>query len=243
MTRHFNPRDLQFYMTMPTPCPYLPGRQERKLFTQIDPISGHDLTEYLTHSGFRRSQNVLYRPACETCNACRSLRVLVNDFTPTKSMKRVLSRNQDLRRIVQEPYATREQFALMQKYLLSRHADGGMAEMDFARYEMMVEDGASITDVVEYRLPDDTLIAAVLIDHLSDGMSMVYSFFDPEQSHRSLGNYMILDHIQRCKDDVMPTLYLGYWVENSQKMDYKARYKPHQILGLMGWYNPEDDNE
>ena len=235
MTRPFNTQRLQFYMTMPTPCPYLPGRLERKIFTQLDPLSGPHLNDFLTHSGFRRSQNVLYRPACENCRECRSLRVLVDQYKPSRNMRRILSKNEDLLSASCPPLATKEQFSLLQTYLLNRHAGGGMTEMDFYRYEMMVEECASQTEIVEYRDSDEKLIACVLIDRLSDGLSMVYSFFDPSLSSRSLGKFMILDHIDRCQKDHMQYLYLGYWVPGSPKMDYKSRFRPCEVLGVNGW--------
>lgn len=235
MTRPFNPQRLQFYLTLPTPCPYLPGRMERKIFTQLDPISGLGLNDYLTHSGFRRSQNVLYRPACETCRECRSLRVRINEFLPSKSMKRTVSKNSDLSRKICDPVATREQFDLLQKYLHYRHFGGGMTDMDFIRYEMMAEECASATDIVEYRNETNELVACALVDYLSDGLSMVYSFFNPELKSNSLGNFMILDHISRAKSMNMSFLYLGYWVNGSPKMDYKARFRPSEVLGPNGW--------
>lgn len=244
MTQAVDTQKLQFYMTVPSPCPYLPGRMERKIFAQLDPITGPYLNNYLTHSGFRRSQNVLYRPACENCQSCKSLRVDVAKFNPTKSMKRVLSKNRDLTAEVTLAIATDEQFDLLQKYLNSRHLGGGMSEMDYARYEMMVEECATETQIIEYRNQDKRLIACVLIDVLMDGYSMVYSFFDPDEDQRSMGHFMILDHLRRCKADEHPWLYLGYWVKESRKMDYKARYQPCQILGVYGWqYMDEDDDE
>ena len=235
MSRPFDPHRLQFYMTIPSPCPYLPGRLERKLFTQLDPFAGPQLNDYLTHAGFRRSQNVIYRPACETCSACRSLRVAARDFMPSRNMRKVIKRNADLTRAVEEAYATREQFTLLQTYLHNRHPDGGMTDMDFRRYEMMVEECASSTEVIEYRNAEGSLIACVLVDGLSDGFSMVYSFFDPRCSSRSLGNFMILDQIARVREASLSYLYLGYWVPGSPKMDYKARYRPCEVLGPNGW--------
>lgn len=235
MTQAFDPNTLQFYLTIPSPCPYLPDRMERKIFTQLDPISGPYLNNYLTHAGFRRSQNVIYRPACEQCRECQSMRISVETFTPGKSFKRVLAKNSDITRTVSESFATQEQFDLLHRYLTSRHMGGGMSDMDFFRYEMMVENSATHSEIVEYRIADNTLVACVLIDVLSDGFSMVYSFFDPNLSNHSLGNFMILDHIQRCKDTYLPYLYLGYWVKGSPKMHYKAKFSPCEILGKDGW--------
>jgi len=214
---------------------------ERKIFTQLDPLSGPHLNNYLTHAGFRRSQNVIYRPACEACRECKSLRIIAQKFRATKSLRRTLARNAELTRHIAEPLATTEQFDLLQRYLLSRHEGGGMSDMDFYRYEMMVEQCASDTEIVEYRDAHNNLVAAVLIDVLEDGLSMVYSFFDPEQASRSLGNYMILDHLDRCQMEGLPHLYLGYWVDGSPKMSYKSRFTPSEILGANGWRPIEDE--
>lgn len=213
---------------------------ERKIFTQLDPLSGPHLNNYLTHAGFRRSQNVIYRPACEACRECKSLRIIAREFDATKSMRRTLARNADITRHITEPLATQEQFDLLQRYLLSRHEGGGMSDMDFYRYEMMVEECASETEIVEYRDADNRLIAAVLIDVLEDGLSMVYSFFEPDMKSRSLGNYMIIDHLDRCQMEGLSHLYLGYWVDASPKMSYKSRFQPSEILGANGW-RPLDD--
>ena len=235
MTRPFDPNRLQFYLTIPSPCPYLPDRMERKIFTQLDPLSGPHLNNYLTHAGFRRSQNVIYRPACEACRECKSLRILTAEFALTRSMRRILNKNTDISRNIAEPLATREQFDVLERYLNTRHHGGGMSDMDFYRYEMMVEQCASDTEIVEYRDNQNHLIACVLTDVLNDGLSLVYSFFDPDLSRRSLGNYMILDAIERCRYEGQPYLYLGYWVEDSPKMDYKAKFKPAEVLGSQGW--------
>ena len=235
MTQPFDPNRLQFYLTIPAPCPYLPGRMERKIFTQLDPLTGPHLNNYLTHAGFRRSQNVIYRPACESCRECRSLRIRTAEFTPRKNFRRIMNANKDLTISIEEAFATEEQYDLLHRYLMSRHHGGGMSEMDFVRYEMMVEECSAETEIVEYRDKDNTLIAAVLIDRLQYGLSMVYSFFDPEAHKRSLGNLMILDQIKRCQSLGLVYLYLGYWVDGSPKMDYKARYQPCEILGTDGW--------
>jgi len=235
MNRPFDPQRLQFYLTIPTPCPYLPGRMERKIFTQLDPLSAPQLNNYLTHAGFRRSQSVIYRPACESCRACQSLRVRVDGFEPGRRFRRNLRQNSDITSEVSEAYATDEQFRLLKSYLTSRHPYGGMAEMDFLRYEMMVEDGSTDTEIVEYRDNDGTLIACTLVDNLTDGKSMVYSFFNPNLKNRGLGNYMILDHIEKCRTSGLAYLYLGYWVSESPKMSYKKEFHPAEILTTRGW--------
>jgi len=241
MTLPFNPQRLQFYLTVPTPCPYLPDRMERKIFTQLDPLSGQQLNNYLTHAGFRRSQNVIYRPACETCRACQSLRIRVDGFKPHKRFRRIINRNKNVSAITSEALATGEQFRLLKRYLLMRHPHGGMAGMDFLRYEMMVEDGAVNSEIVEYRNDMGDLIACALIDELTDGKSMVYSFFDPDLKAQSLGNYMILNHIERCKSADLSYLYLGYWVAESPKMSYKKDFRPVEILTQRGWKDLDDN--
>jgi len=243
MTHAFDPNRLQFYLTIPAPCPYLPGRMERKIFTQLDPLNGPQLNNYLTHAGFRRSQNVIYRPACENCKECRSLRICASEFRPSKNMLRILKNNADLERRVCEPIATEDQFNLLHSYLHERHKEGGMCDMDFFRYELMVEECSAETQIIEYRDPEDNLIACVLVDILMDGLSMVYSFFDTNCAKRSLGNLMILDQINRCREMNMAYVYLGYWVEGSPKMDYKIRYKPHEILSPYGWQKMEEKSE
>ena len=235
MSHPFDPNRLQFYLTIPAPCPYLPGRLERKIFTQLDPLDGPHLNNYLTHAGFRRSQNVIYRPACESCRECRSLRVCTAEFTPNKSFRRTLKRNADLTMNIAPALATDEQFDLLQTYLNARHAGGGMTLMDFTRYEMMVEECASETEIVEFRDAAKRLVGCMLVDQLTDGMSLVYSFFDPTQARRSLGNFMVLSQIERCQAEDLPYLYLGYWVPDSPKMHYKARFQPCEILGHPGW--------
>lgn len=240
MSHPFDPNQLQFFLTIPSPCPYLPGRMERKIFTQLDPLDGPHLNNYLTHAGFRRSQNVIYRPACENCRECRSLRVKAMEFSPGRTFKRTIKKNADLRLTIAPAIATTEQFDLLNRYLLNRHPGGGMTDMDMMRYEMMVEECASETEIMEYRDADHQLIACMLVDRLNDGLSLVYSFFDPDASHRSLGNFMILDQLRQASQEGLPYVYLGYWVPNSPKMDYKIRFQPAEILGHRGWIHMPD---
>jgi arginine-tRNA-protein transferase len=240
------PRDApQFYLTAPSPCPYLSGKEERKVFTHLVGRRASALNDTLTESGFRRSQTIAYRPACENCRACVSVRVLVDEFRPTRSMQRVLDRNLGVVGAAQPPHATSEQYALFRGYLDARHHDGGMADMTMLDFSMMVEDSHVQTRIVEYRRrgPDTAvngrgegpLLAVCLTDILADGLSMVYSFYEPEAADLSLGTFMILDHIQRARRLGLPHVYLGYWVEGSRKMAYKARFLPQERLHMGGW--------
>lgn len=243
MTAH--PQTPQFFLTSPSVCPYLPGQLERKVFTHLVGSRAPELLDLLTQGGFRRSQNIAYRPACEKCRACVSVRILVDDFKPTKSMKRVWQNNRDLIGRIGEAEPSSEQYALFRRYLDARHTSGGMSEMSVLDYSMMVEDSQVDTRIIQYRKrgpdsritsrSDGDLIAVALSDVMGDGMSMVYSFFEPDQADRSLGTYMILDHIERTRQLGLPYLYLGYWVDGSRKMDYKIRFQPQEHLMAKGW--------
>lgn len=235
----------QFYLTAPGPCPYLPDMQERKVFTHLVGEKAIRVNDMLTQGGFRRSQNIAYRPACEHCRACISVRVCVDRFKPTRSQKRILSKNRDLEGVAMPTAPSAEQYALFKEYLHQRHPTGGMVAMTSLDYAMMVEDTHVNTKLIEYRRrgPDSgitgkgegPLIAAALSDVLGNGLSMVYSFFDPVESNRGLGSYMILDHVERARKMGLPYVYLGYWVKGSPKMDYKTRFKPQEHLTMSGW--------
>ena len=247
--KHSLPLTTQFYVTAPQPCPYLEGRIERKLFTALQGDNAILLNDALSAQGFRRSQNVLYRPSCTECQACMSVRIRVSDFTPTKSQKRIVKKNRHLDRMPATPWATEPQFDLFKRYLNSRHADGGMADMDVFEFAAMVEETAIKSRVVEYydnnsRRCDD-LAAVCLTDILQDGLSMVYSFFDPKLEKTSLGTYMILDHIEIAREAGLPYVYLGYWVPGSQKMAYKAKFQPLEVFRNGMWselVDPESFN-
>ena len=244
------PRDApQFYLTSPAPCPYLPGRDERKVFTHLVGKRAAALNDTLTQSGFRRSQTIAYRPACEDCRACVSVRVKVDDFQPSRNMRRILDVNADLIGHATQPEPSSEQYSLFRAYLDTRHSDGGMADMSVLDYSMMIEDSHVETRVVEYRprgidtflngRGEGPLIAVCLTDVLTDGLSMVYSYYDMAQSDRSLGTFMILEHIERARRMGLPHVYLGYWVDGSRKMAYKARFLPQERLGMQGWERVE----
>jgi arginyl-tRNA--protein-N-Asp/Glu arginylyltransferase len=231
----------QFYLTAPSACPYLPKREERKVFTHLIGRRAAALNDTLTQSGFRRSQTIAYRPACENCRACVSVRVKVAEFRLSKSLRRVLGRNPDVSGSVVCTEPTSEQYALFRAYLDARHSDGGMADMTVLDYSMMVEDNHVESRLIEYRSLDAgrPLVGVCLTDVLADGLSMVYSFYAPAEDKRSLGTFMILDHIERARRLGLPHVYLGYWVQGSRKMAYKARFLPQERLGMSGWERVE----
>ena len=233
--RHSLPQSHQFYVTAPQPCPYLAGKVERKLFTALQGEGAAALNDVLSHQGFRRSQNVLYRPSCAGCAACLSARIVVERFKPSRGQRRELARNGYLSRVANTPWASEEQYALFRRYLDARHATGGMADMDMQEFAAMIEETPVRSRVVEYYRPGPRgrrgeLAAVCLTDLLGDGVSMVYSFFDPELARDSLGSFIILDHIAIAREAGLPYVYLGYWVPGSPKMDYKARFQPLEVF-------------
>lgn len=240
MTQFVPQRQLRFYLTSVAPCPYLPGQTERKVFANLPFSDGAHVNDELTQAGFRRSQNIAYRPACEACDACVSVRIPTGEFVFSRSQRRILRANEDLSRDLVEAEATTEQFDLLRKYLNARHPEGGMSGMGWPDYVAMVEDTAVRTHLIEYRLPSadggpGDLVGVCLTDLLSDGLSMVYSFFDPELDERSPGRFAILDHVRQALAVNLPYVYLGYWVRGSQKMDYKASFRPMEQLTRLGW--------
>ncbi|SET82984.1 arginyltransferase [Oceanicella actignis] len=247
MTHHSGKISPQFFVTAPQPCPYLEGRSERKLFTTLRTPDAAQLNDLLSLRGFRRSQGVVYRPSCLGCSACLSSRIPVADFRPGRTHRRILRRNADVARHAAAAVATDEQYTLFRRYLNSRHADGGMAEMDVYEFAAMIEETPVRTRVIEYTIRDEhdreRLIAACLTDVLEDGLSMVYSFYDPDMPRRSLGAFMILDHVEIARQAGLPYVYLGYWVPGSEKMDYKARFRPFEIYQREAWRRVEDPAE
>ncbi|MBI1180740.1 MAG: arginyltransferase [Alphaproteobacteria bacterium] len=232
----------RFYLTVPSACPYLPGRLEQKIFTELKDPHAQDLNDSLSKVGFRRSQKVAYKPACDGCNACISVRIPVRDFRPGRTMRRIMKRNADLTRNSLPAHATLEQFELLTGYLNSRHSNGGMAGMTAIDYATMVEETPVTTFLVEYRQrsldplsPTDPLMAACLTDVLDDGVSMIYSFYDPAQTDRSLGTYMILAHVEWARKLGLPYVYLGYWIAGSDKMAYKAKFQPLEMYADDTW--------
>ncbi len=230
----------QFFITAPTVCPYLPGRLERKVFTHLIGTEARALNTHLSQTGFRRSQNIAYRPACDGCQQCVSIRVPVQSFDFTRGFRRILKRNADMSSRVTQARATNEHYSLFRDYVDTRHSDGGMADMTVLDFSSMVDESVVDTRMIEFRKGSSSihpgeLKGAALVDVLDDGLSMIYSFYDPQEAQRSLGTYMILDTIMRVQKLGLRYLYLGYWVKSSHKMDYKARFLPQERLSPEGW--------
>jgi leucyl-tRNA---protein transferase len=241
----------QFYITPAANCPYLEGQFERKIFTHLIGDKARDLNHALTNGGFRRSQNIAYRQACENCCACISTRVVVDKFKPTRSQKRSWRAYRHLHSQLCEPSPSQEQYSLFRSYIDLRHGDGGMADMSILDYAAMVEESFVDTRLIEYRQPGDLtskpqivpkgeLAAVAITDRLDDGLSMIYSFYDPGLSAGGLGTYLILDHIEQARKEGLAYVYLGYWVKGSPKMDYKIRYRPQEHLTNGAWSLIED---
>jgi arginine-tRNA-protein transferase len=224
-----------FYMTATRSCPYIEGRVERKIVTRLADLNARERYDALSRGGFRRSQDFAYRPSCPACRACVPVRVAAPEFAPDRSMRRVIKANRGLAMVEPAIRATLEQYLLFRRYLLTRHTDGEMSSMTFADYREMVEASPIDTRIAEYREADGQLVAACLLDALDDGFSAVYSFFDPEFEKRSLGTFIILDLIERCRALRLPYLYLGYWINGNRKMAYKTRFRPLEALSPKGW--------
>ncbi len=230
-----------FYTTAPLPCPYVPGRVERKVVTEITGADAEDLHDRLSRAGFRRSHNIAYAPVCPNCNACVPIRIPVERFRPGRSLRKCARANEGVEGFEVPAHATTEQYALFQRYQAARHVEGDMAGMTFYDYRAMVEDTPIETFMVEFRELDDRLVGACLTDRLGDGLSAVYSFFDPDLDRRSLGSFSVLWLVERARLLELPYVYLGYWVADSRKMAYKARFRPSEILAGGMWRELPDE--
>lgn len=225
-----------FYRTAALPCPYLPGKAERKLVTELAGRHAPDFYNELSRAGFRRSHHLAYRPACIGCSSCIPVRIPVADFTESRSLRRINNYNRDLVRRVLEADATLEQFRLFQRYQRSRHAESDMAAMTFGDYQSMVEDSPVPTKMIELRDASELLLGIGLYDPLDDGLSAVYSFYAPEAAKRSLGTLLVLALVDEARRRRLAYVYLGYWIADSAKMSYKARFRPLEALESKGWH-------
>ncbi|MCJ8355055.1 arginyltransferase [Novacetimonas hansenii] len=231
-----SPRHPQlFYTTAPMPCPYLPERMERKVVTDITGPQAEQLHNRLSSAGFRRSHTIAYAPVCAGCTACVPIRLPVNRFRPDRTQQRIFRRNRELLSMDVLPRATEEQFALFRRYQLSRHGNGDMAGMNAGDYRNMIEDTPIRTFMIEFRDHSGQLICVSLLDRVEDGLSAVYTFFDPDMPRRSLGTYAILYLVERVRMMGLSHLYLGYWIKGSPKMAYKSRFRSAEIMRRGVW--------
>jgi arginyl-tRNA--protein-N-Asp/Glu arginylyltransferase len=228
-------RRRQFFAASPVACPYVPGRAERKLIVDLAGSGGALVYDDLSRAGFRRSHRFAYRPVCRGCASCVPVRIAIERFAHTRSTRRVRNTNQDLYAQFVGARATAEQFRLFTAYQGSRHCDSDMALMRYGDYRAMVEDTPVRTAIAEFRDGRGVLVAATLIDLLDDGISAVYSFFDPHQPKRSLGIWSVLWLVEECRRRSHPFIYLGYWIAESPKMAYKERFPALERLGAGGW--------
>lgn len=235
-------RLLQFYLSGPLPCPYLPDRVERKLFTRLtgDTTTDSEINSILTRSGFRRSHDIVYRPACTSCTACTPVRIPVNSFKPSYSLRRIAQINRDLVLETTDTDVTDEHYRLFIRYQKSRHADSDMAHMTPDDFTAMLKEGEANTCLYLLRASSasgqpGTLMGAIVADLVQDGFSAVYSYFDPDFPRRSLGIQLILTLISETARRDLPYVYLGYWISTARKMAYKERFRPMQVLGGQGW--------
>ena len=231
----------QFYTTGAAPCPYLAGHVERRIYTLLRRSpQEREVFDRLSEAGFRRSQNLMYRPACPDCSACVPVRIAVDRFAPSRTERRVLNRNSNLTVREVPAVPTGEHWELFRRYLAARHKDGGMATMTRADFETMVGDWTVTTSLLEGRDEDGRLLAVSLTDKIASGYSGVYKFYDPDDPRRSLGTWIILQLVEKARREGLPFVYLGYWVGGSEKMDYKARFRPMERLTRDGWVDMPD---
>lgn len=222
------------------PCSYLDQRMARSVF--VDPQVAIDAPRYgaLLDLGFRRSGGYVYRPACGSCQECRPVRIPVAAFRAARGQRRCLKRNADLR-VTVEPELSAEHYALYRRYLYARHPGGGMDPEDREAFRAFLSSAWGYTEILSVRDPGGRLLAGGVVDRVPNGLSAVYTYFEPEVPDRSLGTYVILGEIERTRALQLPYLYLGYWVKGSEKMDYKSKFRPLELLTAQGWERPAED--
>ncbi|MEH6583718.1 MAG: arginyltransferase [Halioglobus sp.] len=227
-------RDLKVYTTYPHGCSYLKDQEAVTLF--VDPRQPVDKALYskLSAMGFRRSGGHIYRPHCTDCNACIPARIPVETFSPSRRQRRTLKRNHDLEIEHTLDIKDSTSYELYRSYIEARHADGDMYPPDREQYESFLSNEWNCTDY--YRFYDQgRLIAIAVVDVLDDGLSAIYTFFDPEASQRSLGGLAVLWQIEKAREMGLEYVYLGYWIRGCQKMAYKSEYRPLELYLNNRW--------
>lgn len=227
--------DIQFYMTSEHECSYI--TEEKSVSVFVDPKEEINKLTFsqLSEIGFRRSGKHIYRPHCTNCRACIAIRVPVQSFQPSRSQKRCLQKNSDLTSIVVDKIDTDEHFNLYEKYIRLRHSDGDMFPPTRNQFQEFLSSEFGVTEFLEFRDTQNTLIAVAVCDQLNNGLSAVYTFFDPEQEKRSLGVFGVLQEIKHTQSLGLPYLYLGYWIKQCNKMNYKTNYRPFQLYVNNQW--------
>lgn len=228
------PTSLQLYLLPPGPCPYLAGRTEQKAATLLDK-GGADIAALLIERGFRRSQGMFYRQRCPACSACLPARIRLADFAPSAAFRRVLGKNRDLSFAVGPPAASPALYDLFIRYLKARHGEEGMAEMSYDSFALMMKDSPVQTRFMTARDETGAVMGVMLFDETPDGVSAVYSFFEPGADRRSLGTCLILKLAEYTAKGGKPYLYLGFWVKDSPGMAYKSRFQPLEVFMDERW--------
>ncbi len=226
--------NLKLFATAPHPCSYLDHQQATTLFVDPDAKVDTQLYSQLSQMGFRRSGSHLYRPHCDRCQACISSRVPVKLFKPSRSQKRCLKRNKDITCSLVDDITSDEHYALYEAYINTRHQDGDMYPATRIQYDAFLNSEWGVTQHIEYRI-GTRLIGLATCDLLEDGLSAVYTFFDPEEANRSLGVFSILAQIQQAERLNLHYVYLGYWIRECNKMAYKTQYNPLELLINKRW--------
>lgn len=228
---------MHFHLSRPAPCPYLAGQAEQKIFTMMigDDAADILLNSKLNQFGFRRSQTMIYRPACPACLACTPVRIAVKHFTLTRSLRRIARRNADLTASLEPVSHAASYYELFLAYQRARHEYSDMTRLPEAEFLAMMQKGSASAFLLTLKNNAGHILAAMLVDAVHNGISAVYSFFDPAHGARSLGTALILSLVNTAREKAVDYIYLGYWVKDSNKMNYKARFPALEKLGNNGW--------
>tara|TARA_Y100000310_G_scaffold242656_1_gene246825 strand:+ start:23 stop:739 length:717 start_codon:yes stop_codon:yes gene_type:complete len=226
--------NLNFHRLLPRPCPYLPGKKEHLLFTDLTKFVSKKTLEKLVSEGFRRSENIFYKPSCKHCKACMSSRVVVNNFLFSKNFKRILRKNQDLKFKIVKPKTNHDHYKLFKNYLKLRHSKGDMTDMTYLDFRTMLEISPVDTKIL-HLYKNNKFFGAMLYDIYENSYSANYSFYNPKFKSRSLGTFLILKLIEQAKIEKIKYLYLGYYIKECKKMSYKINFKPIEILKNKNW--------